>query len=183
MIAAAGEKARKAGLKVDFRVMDIRDVKMGRTFDACLSMFGVMGYITSTDELISAFRYIRKHLDNDSLFTLDFWNGLAVMHIKPESRVKEVTDGDIRVIRAATSQLDPVNHLCQVNYNLLVLRDQVILEEIKEVHTVRFFFPQEMAHYLKDAGFRILHTCPFLELDKQVDESWWNISMVATTAA
>jgi len=44
---------------------------------------------------------------------------------------------------------------------------------------VRYFFPQEIAHYLDDAGFELLKFCPFLRLGGTVDENEWNVTAIA----
>jgi hypothetical protein len=44
---------------------------------------------------------------------------------------------------------------------------------------VRYFFPQEIAHYLNDAGFELLKFCPFLNLNGTVDENEWNVTAIA----
>lgn len=182
MIAAAAAKADKAGLPVDFRAMDICRMLIDRIFDACLNTNGAIGRITVTDELVSSFRYTRKHLGNDSLFVLNYYSGLSVIHSGVRSSVREVKDDELRIIRTVASTPDLFNHLCRLDYHLLVLKDDVLYEEINEAHTVRYFFPQEIAHYLKDAGFKILHTCPFLELDNSVNENCHRITIVASTA-
>jgi SAM-dependent methyltransferase len=179
MVATASRKAKEAKLDLDFRVMDIRQLELNRTFDACISMFAVMGYITDTKDLLSALGNIRKHLQNDSLFVFDVWNGLAVMRILPSVRVKTVENGGIRIVRIAEPELDAFNHLCQVHYHLLVTRNNSLIDEFEETHIVRYFFPQEIMHYLWDSGFEVLKICPFLDLSGKVDENVWNITIIA----
>ena len=55
----------------------------------------------------------------------------------------------------------------------------MLIDEVEETHVSRFFFPQEVCHYLADAGFEVLKICPFLDLDGKVDENVWNITVVA----
>ncbi len=181
MLEAGKKKAGEAGLDIDFKTMDIRRLSLNKTFDACISMFAVLGYITNTDELVSAFRYIRKHLKQNALFVMDFWNGLAVMRMLPEVRSKEIEGKGYRILRIAEPQLDAFNHICHINYRILVFRENKLIDDFQELHTVRFFFPQEMAHYLKDTGFRVMKICPFMDHDGQVNEKTWNITIVATT--
>lgn len=180
MVTAANSKAKEAKLDATFRVMDIRQLKLDTTFDICVSMFAVMGYITDTKDLLSALNRIRKRLQSNSLFVFDIWNGLAVMRILPSVRVKTMTDKDLRIIRTAEPELDAFNHICKINYSLLVIRNNILNEEIKEIHNVRYFFPQEITHYLEDTGFKVLHICPFMELNGKVDENCWNITVIAS---
>ncbi len=39
-----------------------------------------------------------------------------------------------------------------------------MLEEVRETHEVRYFFPQEIVHYLEEAAFEVLQMSPFPDL-------------------
>jgi len=179
MIKRAKEKVRKANLSLNFEVMDLRQFDLSQMFDACLCMFAAMGYLTETEDILKSLRSIRRHLNRESLFLFDFWNGLAVLRTLPSVRVQVVEGEGKRVIRTAQPELDAFNHRCLVHYHLLVTRDNQIINEFEEDHLVRYFFPQEIAHYLEETGFAVLKICPFLDLEGKVDENAWNIAVIA----
>ena len=145
-------------------------------------MFAVMDYIIKTKDFIKALHNIREHLKKNSLFIFDFWNGLAVLRVLPSVRVKVVQDKEMRVIRLAEPELDTFNHLCHVRYRFIVSQDSTLVDEILETHTVRYYFPQEIAHYLEETGFEVLRICPFLDLNGKVDENVWNATVIAKVA-
>ena len=178
MIKRAEEKTDSAP-NPDFRVMDLLQLDLGERFDACICMFAVMDYITQTEEVLKTLINIREHLEKDSLFICDFWNGLAVLRILPSVRVKIAEDKEKRVIRIAEPELDAFNHLCRVRYRLLILQNNTLIDEFEEIHTIRYFFPQERIHYLQDSGFEVLKVCPFLDLKGKVDENVWNVTAIA----
>lgn len=178
-IKHARQKARERKLRIDFRQGDLRQLELGKTLDACICMFAVLNYIIATEDIIQTLRRIRNHIATDSIFTFDIWNGIAVIRELPSVRVKEVQNDNIRVIRTAEPELDTLNHLCRVNYHLIVTQGNSLVEDVRETHTIRYLFPQEIAHYLKDAGFEVMKICPFLDLSGKVDESTWNIAFVA----
>ena len=179
MIEHAKEKAKKSNLSPDFQVGDLRRFSLNKEFDACICMFAVMGYITETEDILSTMENIRKHLNKEALFIFDLWNGLAVLRILPSERVKIVEDKERRVIRIAQPQLDAFNHLCRVDYRLLITENNFLIDDIEETHVVRYHFPREIAHYLQDSRFELLKVCPFLELSGKVDENVWNITVIA----
>ena len=179
MIEHAKEKAKKSNLTLDFQVEDIREFSLNKEFDACICMFAVMGYITETEDFIKALRNIRRHLRKAALFIFDFWNGLAVLRILPSVRVKTIEDKEKRVIRIAQPELDAFNHLCQVHYRLLVTQNNTLIDYVEETHVIRYYFPQEITHYLQDAGFELLRICPFLDLSGKVDENVWSVTAIA----
>jgi len=182
MIARAKKKAKEANLSLDFRLIDLRHFNLETTFDACIGMFAVMGYVTDNNDILAALRNVRKHLGERSLFVFDLWNGLAVMRTLPSVRVKTVEDEELRIIRIAQPELDAAKHICHVNYQLLVTQKNTLVDEIKETHTVRFYFPQEITHYLEDSNFKVRRICPFLDLSGEVDEDVWNMTVIAEAA-
>jgi SAM-dependent methyltransferase len=163
-----------------FRVGDIRSFSLGERFDACIAMFAVMGYVVENSDVVKALRNIRGHLKSGGLFVFDVWNGLAVMRTLPEVRVKEVEDTTSKVVRVANPKLEAFNQVCVVDYqfNVLNKRDRTS-EKFSESHRVRFYFPQEIKFFLEASGFEVLKICPFLDFSGAVDESVWNMTVVA----
>ncbi|VVB67724.1 Ubiquinone/menaquinone biosynthesis C-methyltransferase UbiE [uncultured archaeon] len=159
---------------------DIKSVSINDKFDACIAMFAVISYITRNTDIIEALNNIRRHLKTNGIFIFDAWNGLAVMRNFPEQRIKELENDKMKVIRVAVPNLDSFDHLCEVNYKLLIInKENGTLNEIDEKHTVRFYFPQEIIHYLEDTGFEVLKISPFLDLKGKVDETVWNMTIIA----
>jgi SAM-dependent methyltransferase len=179
MIKRARQKARVHDTDLTFHRLDIRNFDLKTKYDACISMFAVIDYLTKTEDILKAFRNMRRHLKPDSLFVFDFWNGLAVLTVLPSVRVKVMEADGTRVIRTVHPELDVLRHTCRSHYDVMVTRGNTIVDEFKETHEVRYFFPQEMAHYLDDAGFELLKLSPFLDLDGEVNENEWNITAIA----
>lgn len=179
MLRRAKAKTGKSGLSISFQEADLRQFNLNQRFDAGLCLFAVMGYITETEDILKALKNVRRHLNRDSLFVFDFWNGLAVLRIMPSVRVKIVENEGQKIIRTSRPELDAFNHLCRVHYHLLITQDQRITDEFDETHVVRYFFPQEITHYLEESGFQVLKICSFLDLAGKVDENVWNIAAIA----
>lgn len=182
MIQHAKVKAERSDLRIDFCVEDLQEFNLNKQFDACILMFSVIDYITETEDIIKALKNIKRHLKQDSLLVLDFWNGLAVLRTLPSVRVKTVHNEKMRIIRIAEPDLDALSHLCRVHYRLLVNQGETLTDEIQETHVIRYYFPLEIGHYLADAGFQVLRICPFLELNKKLDEIIWNGTVIAKVA-
>jgi SAM-dependent methyltransferase len=179
MIRKAREKAKETGVNSTFHSLDIRDFDLKKKFDACVSMFAVLNYLTETKDILKALENVSRHLKPGAIFIFDFWNGLAVLRILPSVRVKVVEKDGMRVIRTVHPEMDALHHICRSHYHILVTKGDNILDEFKETHVVRYFFPQEIAHYLDDAGFELLRFCPFLDLKGTADENEWNVTAIA----
>ncbi len=180
MIRIAREKARMNQVDVDFRVMKLANLTFEERFDACICMFAVLGYLTSNEELGKALKNIRQHLRANSIFILDFWYGPAVLAMKPSSRSKVVEKNDTKVIRTVSAELNVLNQTCVSNYYLVAIKDRVVVDEVRESHAMRFFFPQELAYVLQAGGFRLLKLCEFLNLEAEPTERTWNAMAIAS---
>jgi len=179
MLELAKNKANSSNCTLNLELSDLRTFNLQSRYDACICMFAVMNYLTETRDILDALSSIRKHLNKGSLFIFDFWNGLAVLRILPTERTKTIENGRRRIIRIAQPELDALRHICRVNYHLLVFDGSRLIEEVKETHIVRYFFPQEISYYLLQSGFEVLALCPFPELEGKVDENIWNIAIIA----
>jgi SAM-dependent methyltransferase len=179
MVEFAKEKVRRYGLGARFFVADVLDLKLDEKFDACISMFAVVNYIVKTDDIIKGFKNVRRHLKHGGLFIFDYWYGPAVLTIRPSIRVKVVEKDGIKLIRIVVPELDTFNHIQRSNYYLLAIRDGIVVDEARETHILRYLFPQELIHYLKEAEFKVLKFCEFPYLDKPPSENTWNVATIA----
>jgi len=124
---------------------DIRTVRLERTFDAVISLFHVMSYQTTNEDLRAAFATAREHLKPGGLFIFDCWYGPAVLTDRPSVRVKRLEDEAISVTRIAEPVMHPNENLVDVNYQVFI-RDKSNdkVEELRETHTMRYLFAPEI---------------------------------------
>lgn len=179
MIAIAKRKVRRLGLNSELHVMDIRNINLDKVFDACICMFAVISYLTTNSDITKAFTGIHRHLKPGGILVFDLWYGPAVLILKPSVRVKVVEKDGLKVLRTVTPELDTLNCLCKSNYYLTILKGENLIDEVTEVHTLRFLFPQELKHYLEEGGFELLKLCEFLKLDHLASENTWNAAAIA----
>jgi SAM-dependent methyltransferase len=173
--------ARNNELKIELKRADIRnfDLGGGETFDACICMFAVLGYVTKTAEVLSAFSSVRKHLRKGGLFIFDVWYGPAVLHIGPTPRLKRVENNGVRIYRFAQPSLLKKENICKVNYDFLVLKGKRVLLEYQELHTVRYYYKDELRRLLHKAGFQLLEVGAFPGFHSKPSKQTWEIAVVA----
>jgi SAM-dependent methyltransferase len=179
MLEEAIRKARSRKLNIDFRVADMRSLKLGRRFDICICMFASIDYLLSYRDLRETFLSIKNHLRKGGLFIFDFWSGTAVLTTHPTDRIKTARSGAIEVIRVAQSVLHPTQNLCDVTYRGFVMNDDKILKSFREKHTVRYYFLEEIRYFLAETGFRSVEFYPFMSLSRKVDAHTWNVACLA----
>ena len=176
MLNRAMSKAAGQGVKdVTFLNMDMRSIRLDGTYDVAISMFSAANYLLSLKDLSELFRGVRRCLSNGALFIFDFWNGLAVLNLRPEQRVKFVQRGELKVVRMVKPMLNAVEQVIENQFTLLVLRNDKLVQTFDEKHLLRFHFPSEVGYLAREAGFKLIAFLPFMGLDEQVTDRDWNI--------
>ena len=157
---------------------DVTSVRLGGApFDAAL-MFGTFGFQVSNAAVRSALKTVRAHLRTGALFVCDIWYGPAVLHQRPGERTKVVPTADGQVVRTATATLDSFAHRADITYRVQRLRGNDVIADLREVHVIRFFFPQELALLFEEAGLELLELRAFGDADQRPSESTWKVLAV-----
>lgn len=158
MLAAANARCELSATSnslLSFVHGDVRTVRLERKFDAVISLFHVMSYQTSNTDLTAAFTTVREHLGDDGVFVFDYWYGPAVLSDPPVTRVKRLENDLLKVLRIAEPVMHPDENIVDVNYQVLI-KNKVAgeIEEIYEIHRMRYLFTPELRHILAEAGFK-----------------------------
>jgi SAM-dependent methyltransferase len=154
-------------------VGDITTYKSEEKFDACIALFHVISYINLNDSLIQLFSNTRKHLTESGIFVFDVWYTPAVLHQKPEVRVKKITNDEIEATRIAVPVIDHVHNIVDVNYQILI-KDLSTgrFSEFAESHKMRHFGIPEIDLLARQTGFRLLQAEEFLTGNKPSVDTW-----------
>lgn len=133
---------------------DIRNIRLGNRFDGVISLFNVMSYQTTYDDLKAAFITAKTHLNSGGIFIFDCWYGPSVLTDPPVVRVKQVEDEVNSVTRIAEPLMHPNENLVDVNYQVFV-KDKAsgAIEEFWETHRMRYLFKPEVELLLGEVGF------------------------------
>jgi len=178
MLAQARQRAVPVA-GVAFQAGDLRELDLGRRFDSVLMMFAVLGYQLGNRDVLAALATARRHLQDGGLLVFDVWYGPAVLVERPSQRVKLLRVPDGQVLRVASGSLDARYHACQVEYHVWRMEQQRVVAETRERHTMRFFFPLEIELLLEQTGLELVRLGAFPRLDREPDESTWNVCVVA----
>ena len=170
------EKKRNPSDK--FHIGNMNNFNLSNKFDAIICTFSALGYLTENKQLEDFFISCRDHLKDNGLLILDVWNGLGVMRELPSSREKIVERNELKIIRKSLPELDSKNHINKVRFNVKVFKDNELLTEYIEDHTVRFFFPLELKRYMEDIGFELIRICPSFDFSKELTENDWNMVLI-----
>lgn len=183
MIALAKEQRKKLDSrlkkKVNFIHSDIRTFKTDERFDVVTSLFHVMSYQTSNNDVEAALTTAYEHLKPGGLFIFDFWYGPAVLFEKPETRARKFSGNNLEVTRIANPKILHDQNTVEVNYRLFIKEKKTEkFTETEELHRMRYFFLPEFLQWFEKHPFKILRFCEWLTDKKPAINSWSVVSVL-----
>jgi SAM-dependent methyltransferase len=167
------QQATPAPLSLDFAQGDLQSVRLGREFDAVVSLFHVISYQTTNEALAAAMATVRAHLKPGGIFIFDCWYGPAVLTERPAVRVKRMADDAVAITRLAEPVMHPNENLVEVNYHIFQ-RDLATgaVAELKESHLMRYLFKPEIEQLLKQAGLTLIGSEEWMTGREAGFDSW-----------
>lgn len=158
---------------VRFKLADISTFAVDEQFDVALSLFHVISYLTSSENLINTFQNVHKHLDRNGLFIFDVWHSPAVHALVPEKRIKQLSDENISVIRNANPTIYTERNVIEVNYDIKVTDlKSGTKNTFTEKHPMRHFSRPEIELLAYATKFEILHSEEFLTQADPSENTW-----------
>jgi SAM-dependent methyltransferase len=177
-------KSRLVGLppeqtsRLEFSQGDIRTVRLDTQFDVVISLFDVISYQTTNEDLKAAFITAKTHLKSGGVFIFDCWYGPAVLSIKPSVRVKRVENDEIAVIRIAEPVMYPNENCVDINYQLLVKQKKSgIFDVLNERHRMRYMFTPEIQDYFSYSEMKMVASFALMT-DKEPGFDTWSVCFV-----
>lgn len=174
-----GADARKTGMppglasRLTFAGGDARSVRLGRRFNAVISLFHVMSYQTSNRDLAAAFATARAHLAPGGVFVFDCWYGPAVLRQWPSTRETTLRDEYTEVRRVATPKIYADRNVVDVNYEVNVTDLATgVAETLRETHSMRYLFTPEVAIGLETAGMSLAGSSAWMSDEPPGFDSW-----------
>jgi SAM-dependent methyltransferase len=144
--------------RLTFSPGDIREVRLGKRFDAVIALFHVISYQTTDEDVTAAFETARQHLNSGGVFIFDVWYGPAVLTERPAVRIKRMADDQTEITRLAEPVLQPNENRVDVHYHVFV-RDLATsaVHELQEIHVMRYFFKPEIDRIATSVGLQCMN--------------------------
>lgn len=160
--------------KVVFQEGDVRNVRLHRRFDIVTSLFHVLSYQTTNDDLCKTIDTAYVHLKSGGLFIFDCWYGPAVIADPPQVRIKRLEDKNISIIRIAEPEINTSENVVNINYQVLIKNNITkTLEEIKETHRMRYLFEKEIKLLFSKIGLELIHSEEWMTGKKPGVDTWY----------
>jgi len=159
--------------EISFYKGDARNVRLNSDFDIVTSLFHVLSYQNSNEDVLDMLRTIKQHLSHDGVFVIDFWYGPGVLNDPPVVRKKTLVDELLTVIRIAEPTVHFDKNIVDVNYHLIAWENsEKVVSEIKEQHKMRYFFLPELYLMLETVGLRVLDIKEWMTESTPSSNTW-----------
>lgn len=170
MITQAKKKAEEQGLPVNFDIQDMKSFDLKKKFDAVICLFGTLDYCITDEELKATFSGIWNHLKKEGLFIFDFWPVHPYATRETWRTVLEMQKDKTSIIRIMEgSSFDYLTNMVKIKIKCYVIKSKKVLDSFQEEHNLRTFTPAEIAHVLKENGFKPLD---FFKVEWQLERPY-----------
>ena len=145
--------ARERRPMIDFRIGDMRSLRLGRTFEAVTSFGYAIANIHDNAGIDEAMATFAAHSATGAVLLLEVINAMADL-LGAGSLPREFTidAASYRAVARAEYTLDPWHHLLERNRTWLAADGS----QVRDHARFRLLYPQELAHYLARHGFTLL---------------------------
>lgn len=158
MLAIARKKLDAANASALLVKQNIVNFSLSTRFAVAVSLFHVMSYLRTNEEIQACFKQVRAHLRPGGIFIFDFWYGPGVVQNPPENQYRIYENDTMRLHRFKQPKIEWETNTVAVKHHTLVedLAQAAVTDRYQEIHTMRFYFLPEMIGFLQAAGFTVL---------------------------
>jgi SAM-dependent methyltransferase len=164
--------------KIHFQVGDVRSVSIEKKFDVVLSLFHVVSYQVTNDDIDAMFNTVAKHLKPGGLFIFDSWYGPGVLSERPVVRIKRMKSDNLNVLRISEPIIFPNKNLVEVNFTVQIQNKSGNLEVVSEKHNMRYLFVPELEFILTKNNMNLLENVEWMS-GKEIGFDTWISTFVA----
>lgn len=130
---------------------DMRSFDLGRTFDAVTCLFSAIGYVTSEDDLRTAFERMAAHLSPGGVLVVEGWLGPDEWNLDHIGSLY-VDEPDLKIARMNVPEVR--GRISVVDFHYLVATPEGV-SNFTELHELYLFTPEEYANALEATGLTV----------------------------
>jgi SAM-dependent methyltransferase len=158
--------------RLEYFVGNVQNFRIEKKFDVIISLFHVVSYQSSNEDLLSMFKTASVHLKKGGIFIFDCWYGPGVLFDPPTVRVKRIEKNSIKIIRIAEPIFHPNENIVDVNYTIQVDNGKGLIESILEKHRMRYLFNPEIIQYAKENSMNVIDKMGWLTKNNVGFDTW-----------
>lgn len=160
---------------VNDNIVTYRDEKK---YGLVISLFHVVSYLTSNEDLFKVFENASFQLEQNGLFIFDVWYTPAVLHLKPQQKIKTFEDDNLKIFRFTEPNIRYNENIVDVNFKLVVIDKHTNATSlIEEMHAMRYLSFPEIKFLAELNSFEIVKAEEFLS-EKEPTENTWGVCFI-----
>lgn len=167
MLGIAREKMSNRR-NVNFFHMDMRDFKFSKKFDVVISALDSINYILSFEDLLTVFKNVYKHLNDEGLFIFDINSYFKISHKLANNTFTDEVDDTLYIWQ---SEFHPDTSICEYALTFFVETKEGLYERFSESHSERAYSNNEITELLKTVGFDKINIYDGFSIDKPREDS------------
>ncbi|WP_297110509.1 class I SAM-dependent methyltransferase [uncultured Devosia sp.] len=158
MLARARHTLAREDLKAEFVECDMRDVALGRQYDAIIMAANSLMHLHTEDDFRRAFSAIRKHLAPDGVFAFDVYVPSARLLSLPTDERQPLGTFQHKVLGTITVEetiaYDPVTQISRANWYWSTETERDFRRTRLDLRQI---YPQELPLLLSLGGLKLAH--------------------------
>ena len=156
--------------KIKFKLQKLEKFSSKNNFEIIYSLFHVLSYQIGKKNIENFFKIAKNNLKKDGLFIFDFWNKKAVLHFKPQNKLKLFKHNNLNIYNFVTPSLYLKKSIVNVNLEIYLEKNGKF-ENFCEKHVMRYFDLEEIKSYLKKNKLRLIKVFNHIKNKKDI-KSW-----------
>ena len=173
-------KSKKKRLVNRFKIhrADISSFRIQKKFGAVISLFHVFSYLTKNSTIRKTFSNASFQLEKGGLFIFDLWYAPAVFSLKPQNKIKEIENEDLKVYRITEPKILSKMNIVEVNFKLIIINKKTKESTfVEESHNMRYFTLPEIEFLADQSSFEVLKVEEFIT-GNEPSESTWGVCFI-----
>ena len=144
-----------------------------KNYDLVISLFHVVSYHNTDDELDDLFLRVNKCLSDDGVFIFDVWHKPAVLSQGVQTRKKVLRSNDVEVFRLAAPTVHGEFDIVDVNYDIFIReKNTELYSHFSEIHSMRPFEVSDIEGIANRNGLKVLHAEEWLSGNPLSGNTW-----------
>lgn len=147
-------------------------------FELAVSMFNVVNYIHSLNELLRFFAAINQRLVQGGIYVFDSWNGLAAQLDPPRHEFRHIQADGMVIELELKPFLTPMEEKVVLNNVFsVVMPNTSERDEFEYAYTMRLWTPRVLREVIEVSGFNVLHISKQGVWEQEATEQDWKIML------
>lgn len=163
----------KTNKNINFENGDARSFNTDIKFDVVTSLFHVINYQITNDDINNFFKTASSHLKKDGLLIFDFWYKPAVLNLRPSKRTRTFEDENNIIIRTGNPKHMIDKDIVEVNFDINI-QNKLTGDEFSftEDHMMRYFDIDFLSNIMEVFSLKIINAEEWLTKNQPSNKTW-----------